>query len=188
LTAKLAETALHLNPNLDLVVGVVQPWGEYLAHEDFTYSPLVFLDQLLRAGLRFAAVDVEIVPGVTPRGSYCRDLLELARILDHYSTLGAPLQVTLGFPSSNAADPTGRSDWRVSAGVWHNGFTPEEQSLWAEQAATIALSRPFVNAVNWVHYSDAEAHQFPHCGLIDHNSAAKRSLSSLSRIRSQFLK
>ena len=58
--------------------------------------------------------------GVTPRGSYCRDLLETSRILDLYALLGLPLRVTLGYPSSAAARSAGRSGYarrRRPAGI-----------------------------------------------------------------------
>lgn len=187
LTAKLAETAIQMNPNLELVLGIAQPWGEYLAREDFTYTPIVFLDQLLRAGLRLAAIDLELVPGVSPRGSYCRDLLELSRLFDHYSSLGTPIQVTLGFPSSSAKDIHARPGWEVSAGKWHAGFSPESQADWAEQAATLALSRPFVCGLHWTHFGDAQPHRFPNCGLIDADGKVKPALVRLSRLRARYL-
>src|SRR5437879_9163632 len=122
LTARLAEAALQLAPELELVVGVAQPWGEYLAREEHTYTPLVFLDTLLRAGLRLAAIDLEIVMGVSPRGSYCRDLLEVSRLLDSYAVLSAPIHVTLGFPSSPQIDSKSGPDLGVGAGLFNGGY------------------------------------------------------------------
>src|SRR5262249_31563324 len=113
LTARLAEAALQLAPELELTVGVAQPWGEYLAHEEHTYTPLVFLDTLLRMGLRLAAIAVEIVMGVSPRGSYCRDLLEVCRLLDSYAVLSSPIQVTMALPSSAQPDPLADAGMRV---------------------------------------------------------------------------
>src|SRR5262249_34468554 len=37
LTYRLVETARQIDPSLDLVVGVAQPWGEYMAVEDRTH-------------------------------------------------------------------------------------------------------------------------------------------------------
>src|SRR5207253_1636926 len=90
LTAGLAEAAWQIDPELELVVGVAQPWGEYMAREEHTYSPFIFADTLIRAGLKLAALDVEWVMGATPRGSYCRDLLDASRVLDLYALLGTP--------------------------------------------------------------------------------------------------
>ena len=100
LTYRLAEAARQVDPTLEIVVGVAQPWGEYMAAAERTHSPFVFADTLIRSGMNLAALDVEIVMGPTPRGSYCRDLLETSRILDLYALLGVPLRVTLGYPSA----------------------------------------------------------------------------------------
>src|SRR5256714_4421925 len=100
LTVRLVESARQADPRLEAVVGIAQPWGEYMALEDRTHSPFIFADTLIRSGLNFAALDVEIVMGVSPRGSYCRDLMDTSRLLDLYSLLGLPLRVTLGYPSA----------------------------------------------------------------------------------------
>src|SRR5258707_10039546 len=97
---------------------------------DRTHSPFIFADTLIRSGLSVAALDLEIVMGVTPRGSYCRDLLELSRLLDFYALLGVPLAVTLGYPATNAVDPDADPEIRVDAGRWRDGFTPEVQAGW----------------------------------------------------------
>ena len=76
LTVRLAETAKQLDPGLEVSVGVVQPWGEYLVVQERQHSPFLFADTLIRSGLNLAALEIEVVMGVTPRGSYCRDLLE----------------------------------------------------------------------------------------------------------------
>ena len=109
LTYRLAEAARQVDPSLELVVGIAQPWGEYMALADRTHSPFIFADTLIRSGLNLAALDVELVMGVTPRGSYCRDLLEMSRLLDLYALLGVPLRVTLGYPSSAQTRPRRRS-------------------------------------------------------------------------------
>src|SRR5262249_22658640 len=79
LTVRMAEAARQVDPSLDLVVGLAQPWGEYMAVEERNHSPFIFADTLIRSGLSQAALDVELVMGVTPRGSYCRDLLDTSR-------------------------------------------------------------------------------------------------------------
>lgn len=187
LTAKLAETALHKEPSLELVIGVAQPWGEYLAREEYTYTPLVFVDQLLRAGLRVAAIDLELIAGVSPRGSYCRDLLEVYRLLEHYSELGVPIQLTLGFPTSTEADAQAYPKHEVLAGRWREGYTPDVQAEWAEQVASLALSRTYVSGVHWTHFSDADKHRFPNCGIVDANNQVKPALVRLSRLRARHL-
>jgi hypothetical protein len=188
LTVRLVEAARQADPTLDLVIGISQPWGEYMALEDRTHSPFVFADTLIRSGLNLAALDLELIMGAGPRGSYCRDLLEASRLLDMYALLGVPIRVTLGYPSSDgfdlSADPE-LSDW---VGYWHGGFTPEVQADWATAFAALALCKPTVQGVLWTHFSDAEPHQFPFCGLVDADGNAKPVLQRLRELRAKHLR
>jgi hypothetical protein len=188
LTARMAELARQVEPTIELVTGIAQPWGEYMALEDRIHSPFIFADTLIRAGLNLAALDLEVVMGVGPRGSYCRDLLEFSRLLDLYALLGLPLRVTLGYPSSCARDRQADKEMTVGLGEWRSGYTPEAQSEWATLYGALALCKPFVEGVNWVHYSDAEPHQFPHCGVIDDAGQPKAALQHLGALRKAHLK
>jgi hypothetical protein len=187
LTYRLVETARQVDPSLDLVVGIAQPWGEYMAVEDRSHSPFIFADTLIRSGLNLSALDVELVMGVTPRGSYCRDLLETSRILDLYALLGVPLRVTLGYPSADTPDPDSDPELRVAAGRWHAGFNAATQADWAESFCTLALCKPFVQGVQWVQLSDVGPHPFPHCGLIDASASPKPAAQRLRELRQQHL-
>ncbi len=188
LTYRLAESARHVDPTLELIVGVSQPWGEYLALSECTHSPFLFADTLIRAGLNLAGLAIELVMGVTPRGSYCRDLLEISRLLDLYALLGVPLYVTLGYPSSANADPDADPDLRVEGGRWGNGFSTEVQAAWAAEVTPLALCKPYVQGVQWAHFRDAEPHQFPHCGLADRRDNLKPALQKIRELREAHLK
>jgi hypothetical protein len=187
LTAQLAEAAWQVDPDLELMVGIAQPWGEYMAREEHTYSPFVFADTLIRAGLKLSALDLEWVMGVTPRGSYCRDLLEASRLLDLYALLGLPIQVTLSYPSSNAADPLADQTLKAAAGHWLGGLSPDAQADWAADFLALAACKPFVRSVTWAQLSDAELHQFPNSGLLDSTGAAKVALSEMRHFRQEHL-
>jgi len=187
LTVRLAEAARQIDSGLELIVGISQPWGDYMALEDRTHSPFIFADTLIRAGLNLAGVDLEWVMGVTPHGSYCRDMLEASRLLDLYALLGVPLQVTLGYPSSTDPDPNSDTDLRVAAGHWHGGFNPGVQADWAQWFGALALCKPYVRGLTWTHLSDAEPHQFPNCGLVGANGIAKPALQRLRELREKHL-
>jgi hypothetical protein len=188
LTIRLAQAARQIDPTLELVVGIAQPWGEYMAVEDRTHSPFIFADTLIRSELNLTALDVEIVMGVTPRGSYCRDLLEASRLLDLYALLGVPLRITLGFPSEATTDPRADPELRVAAGRWHGEFSPANQADWAAAFAALALCKPYVQAVHWVHLTDARPHLFPHCGLLDAHGNPKPALHQLRELRANHLR
>ncbi len=188
LTVRLVEAAKQADPTLDLVIGISQPWGEYMALEDRTHSPFVFADTLIRSGLNLAALDVELVMGAGPRGSYCRDLLEASRLLDMYALLGVPLRVTLGYPSGDGFDLSADPEMSEPLGSWQAGFTPEVQADWATAFAALALCKPTVQGVLWTHFSDAEPHQFPYCGLLDAEGNAKPVLQRLRELREKYLR
>lgn len=187
LTVRVAEAARHVDPTLELVIGLAQPWGDYLASQDRTHSPFVFADTLLRTGIRLAALELEMIMGVLPRGSYCRDLLETSRILDLFALLGTPLQLTLAYPSAVGVDPLAEQGWHP-AGHWHNGFSLDAQAEWAKQFAALAVCKPYVRAVHWAHFTDELPHLLPHGGLIDAVGQTKPAMKPLGELRQRHLK
>ncbi len=188
LTLQMGEAARKVSPDCDLIVGVSQPWGDYMRDEERCYSPFVFVDTLLRSGLSLSAIDIEVVMGVTPRGSYCRDLLDFSRMLDLYALLGVPIQVTLGYPASVSHDSIADSQITPTAGYWRDGLTPETQAEWASEFATLALCKPYVRAVQWMQYSDVDPHLCPHCGVLDRAGKERPVLNRLRRIREKYLR
>lgn len=188
LTVRLCEAARNIDGGLELIAGIAQPWGEYLGVHERCYSPFLFADQLVRSGLKLSGLDLEMVMGPWPRGSYCRDRLETSRLLDLYSLLGLPLQVTLGYPSSAAGDPQADPDLKVAGGRWGAEFSPEIQSRWADDFAGLALCKGPVRAVQWSHWSDAEPHLFPNSGLVAATGQIKPALAHLQRLRQEHLK
>ena len=180
---------LHaLLPNLDLVLSVAQPWGDYLVSENHTVAPVTFPDDLIRAGLRVSAVELEIRPGVLPRGSLPRDLLDAYRLINLYGLLGVPLEILLSAPSGASADPKSfpsQSLWLAEAS------TPpslESQADWGAAFAALALSTPHVRAVTWDHWMDNEPHLVPLGGLVDAEGHAKPLLARLRTLRTTHLR
>jgi GH35 family endo-1,4-beta-xylanase len=189
LTYRSFETARQIDSGLELVLGVAQPWGDYMGGQEFRrHSPFLFADTLIRSNLNLWALDVELVMGVTPRGSYCRDVLEASRVLDLYALLGLPVRVTMAYPSSARPDPLADPEMRIDAGRWRQGFTPQIQAEWAAQFSAVALCKPFVQSVLWPQLSDAEPHQFPNAGLFDEAGQVKPALSSLRHLRETHLR
>jgi hypothetical protein len=188
LTLKIAEAVRRVNPQLEIVVGLAQPWGDYLAEQERVKTPFIFADDLLRTGIKLAGLDLEFIMGVSPRGNYCRDLLDTSRLLDLYALLGVPIQATLAYASSNAATELADPDQRVGLGSWRSGFSNETQADWAVSFAALALCKPHVRAVQWAHWSDAQRHAFPKCGLIDAQGREKPALDALAKLRAEHLR
>ncbi|HYV37550.1 MAG TPA: endo-1,4-beta-xylanase [Gemmataceae bacterium] len=188
LTLRIAEAMRQADPHVELVLGLAQPWGEYMASQPLTNSPFVFADKLIRTGLNLAGLNLELVMGVRPRGSYCRDILDASRIMDLYSLLGVPLHITLGFPSDADKDAQASPDLAVNAGRWRSGYTPEIQAEWAEAFARLALCKPAVKSVLWTHLDDAEPHLFPGCGLVNAKGDVQPALARLGQLRAAHLR
>jgi hypothetical protein len=188
LTARLLEAARQVDPKLELGIGIAQPWGEYMAVEDRTHSPLYFAETLIRYGLNLAFIELELVMGVHPRGSYCRGLLETSRLMDSYAQLGIPMRVALGYPSRKDADGQAVAELEVDAGHWGKGFHRETQAGWANVFTSLALSKSSLRAVRWIHAADSQPHQFPHCGLFDRRGNPKPVLQALRNLRESHLR
>jgi len=188
LAFRLFEAAAQVDPNLELVLSIAQPWGDYLVNENHTISPLTFPDDLMRAGLRLSALEVEIRAGTTPRGSFPRDLLETARAINLFGILQLPLEIVLSLPSSSQPDPVatahGQAIW--SPTTW--GISPEGQAEWGASFAALAMCIPHVRAVTWDNWSDLEPHLTPSGGLIDVAGQPKPLLSRLRTLGSAHLR
>ena len=187
LTLRIADAVRRVQPHLEIIVGLAQPWGDYLAEQERSKTPFIFADDLLRTGIKLAALDLEFVIGVSPRGSYCRDLLDTSRLLDLYALLGVPLQTTLAYPSSAAKAEHADPDQRVNLGYWRGSHSEATQADWAATFASLALCKPYVRTVQWAHWSDAEPHAFPHCGLVNAAGHAKPALDALTKLRGAHL-
>lgn len=188
LAYRLFEAAAQVDSQLELILSVAQPWGDYLAAEDQTITPVTFPDDLARAGVRLAAVELEFRVGTRPRGSSPRDLLDAARILDVFGKLGTELEVLLSVPSEAGPDPLARPHGQsVWSPVWQAPPSPEAQAEWGAKFAALALSWPRVRTVTWDNWSDAEPHLTPNGGLLDAHGRPKPLLLRLRHLRTEHL-
>jgi len=188
LMQRLFESASQVDPNLELVLSVAQPWGDYLSQDDQTISPLSFADGLVRTGLAISGVELEIRAGTTPRGSLPRDLLDASHMMDVFALLGLPLEVMLSHPAAPTPDfgarEHGEELWEPA---WRGGPTPEAQAEWGAAFAALALCKHEVRAVTWDNWSDADPHLVPNGGLVTSAGQVRPLLARLEGLRSQFL-
>lgn len=188
LTARLAEAAWGIDSGLEVVVGLAQPWGEYLATGQQNYSPFVFADTLLWAQLPFASFELEWHMAVSPQGSYCRDRLDASRLLDMFGLLGVPIQVSLSYPSAEGHEPNADATAMAGRnGNWH-GISPQAQADWAEAFASLAVCKTHVCGVYWNHFSDRLPHSIPHGGLVAGEDIEKPALARLAALKDAHLR
>ncbi len=188
LTAMAADAAWQIDPNLQIVFGLSRPWSDFLADPGFESSAFVFADTLLRANLPFAGIELEVFCGTGPRGSYCRDLLDVSRQLDLFGLLGVPVQVSLGYPASKAPDPkAGPDESAGDYGHWRD-ISAAAQADWATGFGGLSLCKSYVTGVFWDHLSDAEPHRLANAGLIDSRGMIRPALDRLRALREEHLK
>ncbi|WP_157369430.1 endo-1,4-beta-xylanase [Zavarzinella formosa] len=188
LSAMAADCAWQIDSNLSVTLGIAQPWGEYMTKPPFEFSAWVYADTLLRAGLPFAGLDLEMCFGSGPRVSYARDLLETSKQLDLFGLLGVPLQVTAAFPASRLPDSNAeRGDPLGSHGTYKD-FSSAGQADWAGAFASLALCKSFVNGVTWDNFSDADPHRYANSGLVDARGMIRPALDRLRELRDKHLR
>ncbi|HUG92438.1 MAG TPA: endo-1,4-beta-xylanase [Planctomycetaceae bacterium] len=187
LAARTLEVARQVDDEIQLLIRVEQPWGEYQARGQHRLSPLQFVDALLRSGIALSAVNLEIAVGYRPRGSSQRDLLDFSRLLDLWSCLGIPLHVTLAFPSAVEADPGSKPDLEVDD-IGKDLWSEEAQAAFVDLYLPMLMSKQPVVGIYWTHFSDAAPHEFPHAGLVRPDGSPKPALDHILRYRREYWK
>jgi len=127
LAARLLEAARTVDSDLSHVLGISQPWGDYLISEEHTYSPLVFADTLIRSGFTFTSVELEVFVGNGARAGHERDAIILYRLVELFGLLSIPLEISFG---ERGRDPAAAApDWTIPS--------------------ALAMSLPQVAGVHW---------------------------------------
>ncbi len=187
LTVDAIQTVIKHDDRAPVIVSFDQPWAEYLAKTDLDLSPLHFADALVRADLGVAGIGLEINLGYWPGGTLPRDVLEINRLIDHWSHLGLPLLIYLTTPSSLEADPNARRTGLPVSRMSPTGMSAQYQRQVIEQIIPLLLSKQSVHAVIWNQMNDSQPHDFPHGGLFDLQENPKSALEFLARLRQKHL-
>ena len=188
LVAKSLEVARHVDEEAQLYIRVDQPWAEYQARGQHRLAPLHFADALVRARLGLSGINLEIAVGYRPRGTMSRDLLDFSRLIDLWSSLSLPLQITLAFPSDKGADSQCVSDLEVDGACWRKNWTAEAQAEWLDLYLPLLIAKPSVVGVFWGHLADSEPHTFPHAGLFSAEGTVKPAIERIVSHRRNYLK
>jgi hypothetical protein len=184
LSARLLDAARAADPDARWMVGLAQPWGDYLDRDDFTYSPLVFADTLMRSGLPVTGFEVEVVGGDRPGASLMRDGMETLRMLELFGVLGVPIDLMFRHPGR--VGPAGGHTTGVNGPpqTWRAEDDEAAQSDWGESLARIGLCLPHVRSVFWGRWAD---HGDDTAGLVTADGRPKRLLETFKTIRSGVL-
>jgi len=161
------------------IVEVASPWGEYYATTPNSIPPFVYMDMVVQSGTSFDAFALQMRFGKDETGMHLRDMMQISSILDCFAPIAKPLYVTdVEIPSAN-----GKGKFSIdTAGVWHRRWDQAHQSQWLERFYKIALSKPFVEAVNYGSLADGDGGAIAHSGLLSQELAPKESLETLKKL------
>ena len=95
LTVDVLESVRQSDRRTPVLVGVKQPWGEYLGRESQDLTPFQFIDILVRGDLGLSAIALQIQIDSCPGCTLPRDLLAFNQMIDQWSQLGLPLVILL---------------------------------------------------------------------------------------------
>ncbi|MEQ8788460.1 MAG: endo-1,4-beta-xylanase [Pirellulaceae bacterium] len=186
LTVVALDAVRRADPRAPIVVTFDRPWAEFMASQPGDLSPIHFADSLVRADVGMAGIGVEINYGYWPEGTLRHDILEVSRLIDHWSMLGLPLLIMLTIPGGEGEDPLARRKSCPLPGQ-------EEQSSVATQRRDLEgllpmlMAKQSVHALVWNQLADDRPHAMMHGGLFDAAGKPKPALESLAEFRRQHL-
>ena len=161
------------------VIEVSSPWGEYYAVTPGSIPPFVYMDMVVQSGTSFDAFGLQVRFGKDESGMHLRDMMHISSILDCFAPVAKPLHVTeVEIPSEMGTGPFSAD----MAGMWHRQWDQTRQSQWLEQFYKIALSKPFVEAVNYGNFADHEGSIVAHSGLLTDAHAPKEAFNALKHL------
>jgi hypothetical protein len=167
------------------IVEVASPWGEYYATTPNSIPPFVYMDMVVQSGTSFDAFGLQVRFGKDETGLHLRDMMQISSILDCFAPIAKPLYITdVEVPSENG---TGKFDPNA-AGVWHRKWDQSHQAQWLERFYRIALSKSFVEAVNYGSLADGDGGTIHRSGLLAQDLEPKESLGVLKKLHLSVLK
>jgi hypothetical protein len=105
--------------------------------------------------------------------------MQISSVLDCFAPVAKPLHITdIEIPS---APGTGAFDTKT-AGMWHRQWDETRQSQWLDRFYRIAMSKPFVEAVNYGNFGGGDGGDVAHSGLLSDGLAPKESFKTLKHL------
>jgi hypothetical protein len=161
------------------IIEISHPWGEYYANTPNSIPPFVYMDMVVQSGTNFDAFGLQMRFGKDETGMHLRDMMQISSILDNFAVVAKPLHIThVAVPGANGKGPF---DPTV-AGIWHRKWDATRQGQWLSRFYKIALSKPFVESVNYDTLADGEADVIAHSGLLTQELVPRDSFKTLKRL------
>ncbi len=173
LTRAAVNTARQAAPRSQIILDLVQPWGEYFARNQRSIPPALYAEMAVQSGIHFDAFGVQFLFGIDSEGYHVRDFLQVSALIDRLANLGKPVHVTaVAVPSSPQ-----------SGGSWRGPWSETVQADWLEAFAGIALSKPFVESICFCGLTDAMCESVPSSGLLRSDGSPKPAFERIAALR-----
>lgn len=157
------------------IVNTCCTWAEYIptgAKQKPLKSAYRYLQDCIVADIPFEIMGIQLY---YPH----KDMFEINRLLERFSSLGKPIHITeLGVSSSTKRDET--SYLKDVFGLWHEPWSEKVQADWIEQFYTVCYSKPYIKAISWWDLPDGGF--WPHGGLVNVDLQPKESYLRLQRL------
>ena len=181
-----------LHPSSKVIVEVEQPFGEYYATNTKSIPPLMYADLLVQSAIEFDALQLRLHAGQALPGQHARDLMQVAAVLDTYAGFGKPLHMSLAVPSEPVTammitPEDGDEPVDDRSGYWRKPWSPLVQERWLAASMTLAVSRPYVEAVAWSELADHPEIDLPLSGLMDEALRPKPALRRIANLRRRLM-
>jgi GH35 family endo-1,4-beta-xylanase len=175
LTRTAVAVTKQADPRTQVVLDIVQPWGEYYARNQRTVLPLLYAEMAAQGGVAFDAFGLQLLFGLGAEGYHLRDALQISSLLDRLANLGKPLHITaVSVPSK----PT-------SGGSWRGSWSEQTQADWLAAFIQVALSKPFVESVCLNSLADCVGVGASTGGVVSGDLSPKPAYKRIAAIRSQ---
>ncbi|MDR1958057.1 MAG: hypothetical protein LBQ54_03270 [Planctomycetaceae bacterium] len=167
------------------LMGVDQPWGDYLLHRNPPHSPRTptALAEILGSLPGIDGILLDLNLGLSPRASYPRDPMVLSSMIDQWSSFGKPLYLSLGIPSELGADPDIPEEFVGFSLNW----SKKTQQEWLHRYLPVILCKRSIEGIFWNMLEDSTAHDFPNIGLFDSVGRLKPAFQKLVSLRRAYI-
>lgn len=187
LSVSVLDACQQMDARTPTILGFDQPWAEYIARHDRELTPLHFADTLVRSELGMAGIGIEINLGYWPAATLPRDVLEISRMLDRWTSVGLPLVLQITLPSSTNPDPLASLPAKPIANWGPKPLSTTIQEEWVKQLLPLLIAKQSVQGVIWSQLRDDMPHDFCQGGLVDQKGKAKPALAAIAKIRQELL-
>ena len=188
LLAQVLDVARNVDGVDQLSIRIEQPWGGYQSKGEHLLSPLQFVDDLTRRTSSLSAIGLELTLGYEPGDHGQRDMLDVSRLIDLWSTLGLPLHVTLACPGRVEDDPqaAGSSRQVVEIEGVERSWYEDRQSAWIDSLLPLLMAKQGIAGVTWAHLADDDPHEFSQAGLFTREGNPRPVLETIRSRRFAF--